>query len=295
MDWKEKLIKLYLFNDKYYYSKLWIHCRRFSSNNQPEFSDVEVTTIYLWGLIGRGYDEIKKIYRYAADHLREWFPKLPSYATYVARLNGLSSVFQEWLEHLRRDFPVMKGLMNISLIDSMPVVMAKGSRRCTAKVAPELAGSGYCPSKKLYYYGMKIHLTAVKREGSLPIPDYLGVSGADEHGLNMLRRLVHELRDMEIYADKAYCGSWIEFLFEQRDVKLFTPVKRKKGEPFSTLFKRVFSSMASRIRQPIESFFNWMERKSGIQNASRVRSSKGLLTHIFGRLVAIFMLLLTDF
>lgn len=69
---------------------------------------------------------------------------------YITRLNRLSSLFQEWLEHLRHDFPVLNGLMNISLIGSMLVVMAEGSRRYSAKVAPELAGSGYCLSKKLY-------------------------------------------------------------------------------------------------------------------------------------------------
>ncbi len=294
MDWQDKLIKLYLFNDEYYYSRLWIHCQRFSNNDQPEFTDVEVMTIYLWGLL-RGFGEIKKIYRYATDHLREWFPKMPSYPAYVTRLNALCSVFQAWLEHLRDDFPILKGVMNIALIDSMPVIMARGSRRYTAKVAPELAGSGYCSSKKLYYYGMKIHLIGLKRTGALPVPDYLSVSGADEHDLNMLKRLSHELHDVDIYADKAYCDSWTEFLLKQRDAELFTPVKRKKGEPFLTLFKRVFSSMVSRVRQPIESFFNWMEQKTGIQNASRVRSTKGLLTHIFGRLVVVFMLLLTDF
>lgn len=294
MDWQDKLIKLYLFNDKYYHSRLWIHSQRFSNNGQPGFSDVEVMTVYLWGLL-RGFCEIKKIYRYTADHLRQWFPELPSYVSYINRLNRLCSVFQAWLEHLRDDFPVLKGLMNIALIDSMPVIMARGSRRYTAKVAAELAGPGYCPTKKLYYHGMKIHLIAFKREGALPVPDYLSVSGGDEHDLNILKRLAHEFHDTEIYADKAYCDSWTESLLEQRDTKLFTPVKRKKGEPYPTLFKRVFSSMVSRVRQPVESFFNWLEQKTGVQNASRVRSTKGLLTHIFGRLVAAFMLLLADF
>ena len=32
------------------------------------------------------------------------------------------------------------------LADSMPVIMARQSRRYKAKVAPELAGSGYCPT-----------------------------------------------------------------------------------------------------------------------------------------------------
>ncbi|MHB1104890.1 MAG: hypothetical protein ACYCZ2_00890 [Lutibacter sp.] len=44
----------------------------------------------------------------------------------------------------------------------------------------------------------------------------------------------------------------------------------------------------SAIRQPIESFFNWINEKTQIQNASKVRSFKGLIVHIFGKLPACF-------
>lgn len=40
------------------------------------------------------------------------------------------------------------------------------------------------------------------------------------------------------------------------------------------------------FRQPIESFFNWVESKTGIQIASKVRSLNGLLVHVFGKLAA---------
>lgn len=46
-----------------------------------------------------------------------------------------------------------------------------------------------------------------------------------------------------------------------------------------------------RVRQPIEFLFNWIEQKTGIQQASKVRSYRGLLVHIFGRLAAAFFIL----
>ena len=45
------------------------------------------------------------------------------------------------------------------------------------------------------------------------------------------------------------------------------------------------------MRQPIESLFNWIEEKTGIQCASKVRSYQGLLVHVFGRLAAAMYLL----
>jgi len=51
------------------------------------------------------------------------------------------------------------------------------------------------------------------------------------------------------------------------------------------------STSVSRVRQPIESLFNWIQEKTHIQVASKVRSSKGLIVHIFGRLAAALFLL----
>jgi hypothetical protein len=46
----------------------------------------------------------------------------------------------------------------------------------------------------------------------------------------------------------------------------------------------------SKIRQPIESLFAWIIEKTGVQTASKVRSYKGLLKHIFARITsAIFV------
>jgi hypothetical protein len=50
-----------------------------------------------------------------------------------------------------------------------------------------------------------------------------------------------------------------------------------------------FSAAVSSFREPIESLFNWLIEKTDIQRASKVRSTKGLLTFICGRLAAAFI------
>jgi hypothetical protein len=45
------------------------------------------------------------------------------------------------------------------------------------------------------------------------------------------------------------------------------------------------------VRQPIESLFNWIQEKTGIQVTSKVRSYQGLMIHVFGRLAAAMFLL----
>jgi hypothetical protein len=56
------------------------------------FSDEELITLYLFGVIDK-YREIKQTYEYANRHLRDWFSKLPSYVTFVQRLNKVAEVF----------------------------------------------------------------------------------------------------------------------------------------------------------------------------------------------------------
>ena len=53
----------------------------------------------------------------------------------------------------------------------------------------------------------------------------------------------------------------------------------------------LFSTVVSRIRQPVESMFNWLIKRADIQKASKVRSTKGMLIHAFGRLAGAFITL----
>ena len=53
----------------------------------------------------------------------------------------------------------------------------------------------------------------------------------------------------------------------------------------------LFSTVVLRIRQPIEAIFNWLIEKADIQKASKVRSTKELMIHAFGRLASAFITL----
>ena len=44
------------------------------------------------------------------------------------------------------------------LIDSFPVMLARQGHRFKACVAKQLADSGYCSTRKLYYHGVRVHI-----------------------------------------------------------------------------------------------------------------------------------------
>jgi len=77
---------------------------------------------------------------------------------------------------------------------------------------------------------------------------------------------------------------------------MLTPVKGVKGK-LEAIKQRdkaannLLSKAVSTIRQPIEFLFNWLIVKTDIQRASKVRSTNGLLVHVFGKIAAAFIYL----
>ena len=61
--------------------------------------------------------------------------------------------------------------------------------------------------------------------------------------------------------------------------------KKQKGQRLNADEKQR-STTLSRIRQPIESLFSWIEQQTAIECASKVSSYNGLWVHVFGKLVA---------
>lgn len=287
MDWQIRLITVYV----YICGKtLWVYSQRFTNNNRPEFTDEEVITIFLYGIMQRRF-ELKDIYNYTRDHLSDWFPGLPSYPAFVMRLNRLHNIFSPLMEQILSDFSGTDMMQYVRLIDSFPVVMANGKRSSRAKVANEFANKGYCSSKGIWYYGVKVHILGIGRPGTLPIPDYVGATPASEHDLNAFRQIVPYLENCEVYADMAYIGELEKQLLREQGSGIHTPVKKKKGQQVLGLFDRLLSTSVSRVRQPIESLFNWIQEKTDIETASKVRSYQGLMVHIFGRLAAAMFML----
>ncbi len=50
----------------------------------------------------------------------------------------------------------------------------------------------------------------------------------------------------------------------------------------------------SKIRQTIESFLNWLIDKTGLQRASKISLTNGLLVHVFVKLAATFLFVILN-
>lgn len=288
-----KLIKIYFLVEERYQEELQYCCQRFSNNDRPKFTDVEIMTIYLFVTHQEQRFKVKQIHRFANDYLREWFPELGSYAAFNNRLNRLSEAFKQLLSRLVEDHMPPECSTEQSLLDSMPIITCSGKRE--PKVATELVDKGRCSSKGIYFHGLKLHALAFRRKDKLPHPEQLLITPASVNDLHVFKVAWADIGHRGFFGDKIYHNK--DFFAQLKDEKgsvMMTPVKAVKGQTerekqWNKAADRLFSKAVSSVRQPIEAFFNWLIEKTDIQRAGKVRSTQGLLVHVFGKIAAAFI------
>ena len=291
-----KLVEIFFYVSDAYEKELKFSCERFSNNSCPDFTDQEIMTVYLFCQNQEQRTKIKQIYKFADEYLRSWFPKLPSYAAFNNRINRLSEAFRLLMDSLLRTHQPSDCSTYESLLDSLPVITCSGKR--VGKVAPELTEKGYCSTKSMYYYGLKLHTLAFRRANQLPFPEQLLITAASENDLNVFRNAWSNIENRTFFGDKIYHDhDFFKRLFATQNTVMMTPVKAVKGQSewekqHDRAANDLFSKAVSKVRQPIEGWFNWLIEKTDFQRASKVRSAKGLLVHVFGKLAAAFIYLI---
>jgi hypothetical protein len=301
MTWEMRLISTY-FTVCNYSSELSGHYMRYSNNDTPSFTDEEIMTIYLYCTTDEFKLHTKKqVYDYAKRHLRSWFPQLPNYEAFSGRLNNLNSCFKLLAEKVSpliyEEKPAFQAKTLELIVDSLPIMLAKNQRAKTAKVATEIANLGYCATKNMCYHGLKAHaanlMAADKR---LPSLYCCVISRASEHDNTVFKEsIAPNCPNTKNYADSAYCDkATAPELLSLFNVTVCPIEKRKKGQAELFYDQKLQNTTISRVRQPIEGYFNWLIEYTDIQNASKCRSTKGVLTHIYGKIAASLVFLLVS-
>ena len=293
MTWEMRLIMTY---DKVcsYSSSLSVYLLRTSNNYQPVFTDAEVMTIYLYCTTSDlKLHSKKEIHTYAQQHLLSWFPNLPKYEAFSARVNALNDCFRILSELVINELnwknPDFHTNIREFICDSLPIILAKAQRAKKAKVALEIAELGYCATKKLAYHGFKLHAANLMAcDATLPMMSVMVLSSAAPHDNTIFKeQIAPNCRNSKCYADSAYCDQAAKAeLLDYFNVTVCPIQKRKKGQKDLFFDQKCQNTAISTIRQPIEAFFNWIIEKTGIQNAAKCRSTKGALAHIYAKLAA---------
>ncbi|MCL2356817.1 MAG: hypothetical protein FWC70_06635 [Defluviitaleaceae bacterium] len=159
-------------------------------------------TTYIWGITNQKF-EVKACYEFIKDYYDGWFPDLPSYQAYSNRICYLADAFKE----LANMFLCGMGLdasHSDYIIDSVPIILASHKRSRRGKVASELCDKGYCASKELHYYGMKLHILAQCNYKAMPTPAVMTTSKASCRDLPIAKEMLGDIFNIRAFGDKAF-------------------------------------------------------------------------------------------
>lgn len=152
----------------------------------------------------------------------------------------------------------------------------------------------------MYFYGLKLHALILRRKGDCPFPDSMMLTPARDNDPTAFKQTRGDyISDTVIFGDKIYAD--FEYFNDDKkqkqNIEMYTPVKAIKGQSEQErqrqkAYNDLFSTAVSKIRQPIESFFNRLNEKTTIQRAQKVRSTKGLLVRMMGKIAIAFIYLI---
>ena len=278
-----QLIELYCAVCDHYDNTIVVEAQRQSNNFRPKFSDEECIATSMWGIINQKFT-VSGCYDFIKDFYGDWFPDLPSYQAYNNRICYLADAFKALAS-------VLLGGLGLDLshadfiADSMPIIVAGEKRSSKAKAASELCDKGYCASKGMYYYGIKLHTLAQRNYKAMPTPALMMISKASEHDLGIAKEMLDDAANIRVFGDMAFIDkAWQDNMQTERNVTILTPIKRKKNEERLPSADKLLSVAVSGVKQAIESLNNWLIEKTNIQRASKVRSASGLLSFVFARI-----------
>ena len=207
-----------------------------------------------------------------------YIPKMLSHSRLHRRLLSIPNDIWEAV------FIILKNLLNQILptkefaIDSCPLLACQPCRSWRCKLYQGKQYLGYCASKKLHYYGLKLHLI-VSEHGVLIEFFLTPASCADISGLKQMQIDLPE--DSVLFGDRAYNSfSYESELKEDACISLISQrkIKSKRQHSGAVQFIQKFR------RKVVETVFSQIIRL--MPRSIKVRSSKGFELRIFLFLLA---------
>ena len=166
-------------------------------------------------------------------------------------------------------------------------MLAAGTHAYTARVARDVADVGYCASTRAYVHGVRLHALAQRRSARLPLPAQTWLREGSVHDLESIRQQEIYLPHSSLIGDTVYPDPTFQEWLEALQTTLDAPTPKPQGNELSAT-TTYDNRLVSRLRQPIESFFNWLIDQTDIHRAGTVPSTEGLMIHCFGKLAVAF-------
>ena len=221
-------------------------------DSQCQMSSSEIMTFALMSAMLYGCDYRKT--RLVASVLR-YFNKILSHSRLVKRIHKIPS--QAWYMVFFSLQVFLKNKENsLFIVDSFPIKAYENHKSFRAHIFSGKKFHGYCASKKMYFFGIKVHMIidtdGVPIEFSFTPGSASDIKSLEEFSLSLPKGAI-------LFADRSYTNYELEdFLEELEDIRLLAKrkinLKRQHSQEDNFLLtthrnyiETVFSSIVSRM------------------------------------------------
>lgn len=210
-----------------------------------------------------------------------WFPHLPDQSQYNRRLRRLAP----WITTVQLRVAELIAEGEIRLVDGTLIQCANYPGCASRSEFAGHASYGYCPSKSLFVWGMRLVLIADPK-GTPVGYDLVGPKTGQER--ESAWELACAQPDSYLFADGGFWGAEYERTMDLIDVRLITPDKHQLGARPPTEIAK------ARIRLVIESVFSNLKGQMRLDH-HLAKTLAGLVQRIAQRLLALTLGILINF
>jgi len=240
-------------------------------------SDSEIITISIMGEL-MSNDSEKAWLSFVSKNMRELFPNMCE----RSRFNRVRRNLVRVIEHIRicLNEYLTPCASDLRIVDSMPLQVCEFGRACFSRLfACHGASYGVCPSKKLTYYGYKIHALCTQNG---VITDFL-ITAANADDRDAVWELVEQYnRHLTMVGDKGYIGIRLaDDLRNERDITLIYMQRNNARNPVPASARQA----VFKIRRRIETSFSQLADQFNIAT-TRAKSLWGLNSRLQTKILA---------
>jgi hypothetical protein len=238
-----------------------------------KLSDSEIIYLYVVACLDYGGNYAQSMRKsYENGDIKETLDK----SQYSRRLQKLQPTIQELFDWLVSTIPLENASYSI---DTCPIPVCHNIRIPRSRLVKGNAYRGYCASKRVYYFGFKLH-ALVANNGTIVAFDFTPASCSDQDTLHLLHFDIPP--KSELFADAIYC----DYAQEERikeDLQInFQPQRKSnsKKEDNTYLHNRYVQLNRKHIETNFSQMFKLFPRKVHATNVA------GFLLKILGFIFA---------
>lgn len=209
-----------------------------------------------------------------------WFSHLPDQTQYNRRLRRLAP----WITTVQLQIAELIAEGQVRLVDGTLISCANYPGCASKSEFAGHAGYGYCPSKSLFVWGMRLVLIA-DIKGTPVGYDLVGPKTGQERDSALELAAAHS--GSVLFADKGFWGREYVNSMGLLDIKLITPDRHRLGQ------RPPIEIAKARVRLVIESVFSTLKGQMRLDH-HLAKTPNGLVQRIAQRLLALTVAMLIN-